>query len=119
MYKLYRKNNYNVMHFRFDSITEFITFLNSNPVCSEVFSDPSSISGSYDFTQTHSLEEAIDLCRFGYHKDFNKLIELKMKLEKYVKMSSKKNKQYNFHHYDYHLFHYQYLKEASLQKYYP
>lgn len=95
MYKLYRKNNYNVMHFRFDSITEFITFLNSNSVCSEVFSDPSSISGSYDFTQTHSLEEAIDLCRFGYHKDFNKLIELKMKLEKYVKMSSKKNKQYN------------------------
>ena len=95
MYKFYRKNDYNVMHFRFDSITEFINFLNTNPVCSDVFSDPHSISGSFDFTQTHSLEEAIELCRFGYHKDFNKLIELKMKLEKYVKMSSKKNKQYN------------------------
>lgn len=95
MYKLYRKSDYNVMHFRFDSITEYITFLKSNPVCSNVFPNPSSVSGSYDFTETYSLEEAIELCQFGYHKDYDKLIELKLKLEKYVKMSSKKNKQYN------------------------
>lgn len=95
MYKLYRKNNYDVMHFRFDSITEFIDFLNSNPVCSEVFSNPKSINGSYAFTQTNSLEEAMELCKFGYHKDFDKLMELKIKLDRYVKLSCKKNKQYN------------------------
>ena len=33
-----------------------------------------------------SLEEAIELCQFGYHKDYDKLIELKLKLEKYVKI---------------------------------
>lgn len=95
MYKLYKKDNYTVMHFRFDSITEYITFLKSNPIRSDVFPNPDSIEKSYSFTQTHSLEEAMNLCQFGYHKDFDKFTELKMKLEKYVKMSSKKNKQYN------------------------
>lgn len=95
MYKLYRKNGYQVMHYRFYSITEFITFLKSTPVCSKVFTHPQSIYGDFEFTQTHSLEEAMNLCQFGYHQDFNQLIELKIKLERYVKLSSKKQKQYN------------------------
>ena len=95
MYKFYEKNGYKVMHFIFYSLSEFIDFLKNNNVCSNVFSDPSSISGSYDFTQTRSLDEAMDLCLYGYHDNFNKLIQLKLQLEKYVKMSSKKNKQYN------------------------
>ena len=95
MYRYYNKNGYDVMHYIFYSLSEFIDFLKSNNVCSNVFSDPSSISESYDFTQTRSLDEAMDLCLYGYHDNFNKLIQLKLQLEKYVKISSKRNKQYN------------------------
>ena len=95
MYRLYKKNDYHVMYFRFDSITEFTDFLNSNSVCFDVFTNPSSVKDDYHFTKTHSLEEAINLCKFGYHEDFDRLIELKLKLEKFVKMSTKKTKQYH------------------------
>lgn len=37
----------------------------------------------------------MDLIKFGYHEDFEKLVQLKLKLEKYIKMSKKRNKQFN------------------------
>ncbi len=95
MYKFYEKSGYQVMHYIFNSLNEYIDFLKNNDVCYDLFPNPSSINGSYDFTLTHSLEEAMDLCLYGYHDNFDKLIELKLQLEKYVKMSSKKNNQYN------------------------
>ena len=95
MYKIYRKNDYNVMHYKFYSINEYLSFLENTPICSNVFTDAHSISGSYGFTKTSSFEEAVNLCRYGYQEDFNKLIELKIKLEKFIKLSSKRSKQYN------------------------
>lgn len=95
MYKTYRKNGYNVMYYRFDSISEFVDYLKNAPVQHYAFDRLASETGSYGFTQTSSLEEALDLIKFGYHEDFEKLVQLKLKLEKYIKMSKKRNKQFN------------------------
>lgn len=95
MYKKYNKNGYDVMYYRFDSISEFIDYLISTPIQSSSFPHPASKSSDYDFTKTNSFQEAIDLLKFGYHEDFQKLVNLKLTLERYIKMSKKKNKQFN------------------------
>lgn len=97
MYKYYEKNGYQIMYYRFDSIFEFVEYLTNTPIKEDIFYSPSSISGDYSFCKTQSFEEAIELIKYGYHEDFDKLMELKLKLEKYIKLSSKKNKQYNFY----------------------
>lgn len=96
MYTYYEKNGYRIMEYDFSSITEFLNYINSQPVNREAFSgDLSSETGSYSFTQTHSLEEALELFKYGWHEDFEKLIELKCSLEKYIKMSKQRQKQFN------------------------
>ena len=97
MYKYYRKNNYNVMEYKFDSIIEFIDYIENAPIRSDIFKNLSSETSDYDFCKTRTLEEAKNFCKFGYHEDFEKLKELKYKLEKYIKLSRQKSKQYNYY----------------------
>ncbi len=95
MYKRYPKNGYDVMYFRFDSLTEYLAYLNETPIQRVFSSNPYSVSGEYSFTNTRSFEEAVQLCKFGYHDNFEKLVELKIKLEKFVKLASNKTRQFN------------------------
>lgn len=99
MYKYYIKGQHNVMEYDFDSITEFIDYLDNTPTNIAVWDrrNLASATDDYDFCKTHSLQEAKDLCKFGFHEDFDKLLELKTTLEKYIKISMKKSKQYNFY----------------------
>lgn len=97
MYKYFSKNGYNVMYYRFDSIHEFAEYLTTNSINESIFQYPKSIHGDYNFCKTKSFEEAINLLKYGYHKDYDKFIELKLKIEKYIKLSNKKNKPYNFY----------------------
>lgn len=99
MYNFYQKKGYKIMEYDFDSITEFIDYLDTTPVNTNIWKneDLCSETGDYSFCQTRTLEEAKQLCKFGYHENFDKLIQLKDTLEKYIKMSNKKNKQYNFY----------------------
>jgi len=99
MYRYYRKNGKNVMEYNFDSITEFINYLDNTPTNTDIWGDGElhSNDSDYGFFKTSSLQEAKDLCKYGWHEDFDRLVELKLTLEKYIKMSSKKNKQYNFY----------------------
>ena len=97
MYKYFKKNGYYIMYYRFDSISEYLNYLESTPIRYDLFYNPSSIKKDYDFYYTESFEEAVDLAKYGYHENFDKLKELKLNLEKYVKVSNKKNKQYNFY----------------------
>lgn len=97
MYTYYKKKQYNVMEYNFDSIAEFIDYLDNTPVRSDIFKALSSETGDYDFCQTRSLEQAKEFCKYGYHKDFEKLKELKYKLERYIKLSKLKSKQYNYY----------------------
>lgn len=98
MYKYYEKNDYKIMEYDFDSIMEFINYLDITPITREVFDDDlGSETDNYDFCKTQSLKEAKHFCQFGYHENFEKLIELKVKLDKYIKMSNKKSQQYNYY----------------------
>lgn len=99
MYRYYRKEGYNVMEYDFDSITEFINYIDNTPTNRDVWGrrELASQTGDYDFCKTRSLEEAKELCKFGYHDRFEKLVELKNTLEKYIKMSNNKSRQYNFY----------------------
>lgn len=88
-----------IMEYDFDSIFEFIDYLDHTPTnldawgCEEL----ESMTGSYYFCKTHSLEEAKDFCKYGYHEDFERLVDLKLQLEKYIKASCVKNKQSHFY----------------------
>ena len=99
MYRYYKKGEINVMEYDFDSITEFIDYLDDTPINTNIWDcgNLASDTGSYDFCKTHSFQEAKDLCKFGLHDKFDKLVELKLTLEKYIKMSRKKNTQHNFY----------------------
>ena len=79
MYKYYKKGEYNVMEYDFDSITEFLDYIENAPINTNIWSrrDLSSETGSYDFCETRTIEEAKQLCKFGYHDNFEKLVELK------------------------------------------
>lgn len=98
MYKYYKKKDYKIMEYSFDSISEFIEYLDDHAIRREIFgSSPASETTDYSFCKTRSYDEAKKLCKYGYHENFDKLIELKLKLEKYIKMSRCAQRQYNYY----------------------
>lgn len=97
MYRYYNKNGYGVMEFDFSSIAGFIDYLDTAPVKRSVFRYLESENNDYYFSKTHTLDEAKELCKYGCHDNFEKLVDLKCTLEKYIKMSNKKTKQYNYY----------------------
>lgn len=99
MYRYYKKKEYDVMEYAFDSITEFINYIDNTPINEKIWGNKflESTSNDYNFCKTHSFEEAEEMCKFGYHEDFEKLVELKLTLEKYIKMSNKRNRPHNFY----------------------
>lgn len=98
MYKYYKKNGYDIMEYSFDSIVEFLEYIHNHSIRCDIFGNyPSSVSGGYEFCKTKSLEEAESLIKYGYHENFDKLIELKYTLEKYIKMSRIKSRQVNYY----------------------
>ena len=94
MYQTYTKNGYTVMHYQFYSLEEYISFLAENPIRIDIFKDPRSISTNLE-TQTNSLQEAMDLCKYGNTQGYHTLIKLKRQLERHIKMTFAQNKQYN------------------------
>jgi len=87
MYKYFKKDDYNVMEFDFDSITEFLRYNDEAPICRSFRNESlASNTGTYSFTKTHSYDEAQELCKYGFHEEFEKLVDLKYSLEKYIKM---------------------------------
>ena len=99
MYRYYKKDEFDVMEYDFDSITEFINYLDNTSTNLDIWSrrNLASNDDNYEFRQTYSLQEAKDLCKIGFHENFDKLVELKLNLEKYIKMSYKRSKQYNYY----------------------
>lgn len=99
MYRYYRKNEMNIMEYYFDSISEFIDYLDNTSTNTKIWGNGQleSNADNYDFYKTHSLQEAKYFCKFGYHENFEKLTELKIILEKYIKLSTNKNKQRNYY----------------------
>ena len=91
MYKYYKKNEYNIMYHYFDSITEYLDYLDNTPIANGFQNyDLSSEDINYEWYKTNSLDEAKELIKYGYNENFDRFLELKLKLEKYIKLSVKK-----------------------------
>ena len=59
MYKYYRKGNTNIMEYDFDSITEFLNYIENTPVSSSFDGRRlASEDNDYGFTKTRSLDQA-------------------------------------------------------------
>ncbi len=97
MYKCYKKNIYTIMEYSFKSISEFLDYLDNTPVNTNIWrnSEIKSETKDYVFCRTKSLKQAKELAKYGYNKNFEIFIELKDKLDKFIKLSSNKSKPFN------------------------
>ncbi len=94
MYKLYRDNDYQIMYYKFFSLHEYTSFLTSE-LSNPKFSGYSSNEGDYSFCKTRSFEEALDLCTYGYYEDYKQFINLKISLDRFLTLATKKSKAFN------------------------
>lgn len=97
-YNTFWIGDYWVRHFVFDSLEDYLAYLQQAEI-HEAFSRGSQASevGSEEFTLTESLEEAIELCRFGWHDGFNDLVSLVEKVKRSLDIKIDPNR--TFHDY--------------------
>lgn len=98
MYRYYEKNGYNVMHYVFDSITEYLDYLDKQKTSegfrySSLSSQQVSDEGTWEGTKTY--EEAKQLAKYGYKENYDTFINLKNQLDSYIKVGAKRIKQFN------------------------
>jgi len=82
--RIYDKGKFVVYEYHFNSLDNFLTYIQEGSTNTKSFDewDLSSIKGSYDFTKTESLDEAIRLCKYGWNEDFERLLSLKTTVDK-------------------------------------
>lgn len=81
---VYRKNEYSVYEYKFQSLDSFIKYILDAKTNEKAFNarDLSSRTGSYEFTKTESLDEAIRLCKYGWNDGFDRLLSMKTTVDK-------------------------------------
>ena len=80
-------NDKEVIEYNFQSMSDFLDYILTQPINTEVFSELSSAredEGSIEFTKTKTFEEAVNLCKFGYFENFDKFYRDKIVLEPYI-----------------------------------
>ena len=89
---------YWIRHFVFDSLEDYLAYL-MKAETHEAFlrGAQASEAGSEEFTLTESLDEAIELCRFGWHDGFNDLVALVEKVKRNLDIKIDPNR--TFHDY--------------------
>ena len=81
--------------FEFDSINEFYKYLCDTPFNKAFrWADHSSVDGSYDFTQTHNFDEAINLMKDGW-SDMAKKLNAKLQVREKQNAMVNKRKMVN------------------------
>lgn len=75
-YETYWKGENLVRSFVFDSLEDYLSYLEKATVQDVFATCCSSELGSFEFTGTESLDEAIDLARFGWREGFNRLAHM-------------------------------------------
>lgn len=98
--KKYKKCGYTVFEFEFQSANDFLRHLEQNPINTEFFHEGNMLSLRNDlhddsWNKTKSYEEAVQLCRYGYHEDFDRLLRLKDILERFLTVTTKNYRQFN------------------------
>ena len=87
---------YWIRHFVFDSLEDYLAYLQKAET-HEAFlrGAQASEAGSEEFTLTESLDEAIELCRFGWHDGFNDLVALVEKVKRNLDIKIDPNRTYH------------------------
>lgn len=78
---IYSKNGYTIYKYDFYSLDDYLKELITKKINTNIFFHPSSIYGSYDFTGTHSFEEAWNLCKYTYDDGYKKFSNLVSHIE--------------------------------------
>lgn len=82
-YDMYNKKGYIVYEYYFENLHRFIEYISNARINTKIFDQRhlSSMKGSYNFTKTESLDEAIRLCATGWDEDFSCLLKLKERID--------------------------------------
>lgn len=75
-YRTYWKGENLVRRFTFDSLEDYLAYLEDAQVQDAFAGGAASELGSAEFTGTDSLQQAIELARYGWHEGFGKLVHL-------------------------------------------
>ncbi len=97
MYKYYDKKGYHVMYYDFDSMTEFLNCLERLPINTNVFKPHVILShkADYEWYKTDTFAQAVDLAKYGSKEGFDRFYDLKVQLERHIKLNNKKAVQSN------------------------
>lgn len=96
-YDTFWVGDYWIRHFTFDSLEDYLTYLQTAETDAAFERGQASEAGSEEFTLTESLGDAIDLCRFGWHDGFNELVALVEKVKRNLDIRIDPNR--TFHDY--------------------
>lgn len=79
----YRRGGYDVFHYDFETLHEFLSYIQTAPVNEQVFSkySRSSHDGGSSWTGTDSFEEAVELCTKGWSEGFEKFLRMKKRID--------------------------------------
>lgn len=95
MFERSRRGYLTVLHFSFSSLSEYLDYLEQAPVA-RAFEDAQVSKQDYDeFTGSKSLEEAVRMCRYGYHERFEKFFALDDEIMRALDMSFDAIRPYN------------------------
>ena len=99
MYRFYQKDVFEIMEYSFNSLSEFLDYLDNTPINTKVWNKRNLSSARKDdgWSQTKTFQEARELCKFGYHENFDKFLSLKDQLSKYIKISYNSKREYNYY----------------------
>lgn len=94
--KHYEKGGYDVFHYDFETLHQFLAFIQTAPVNTRVFdSVPRSSHKTSDnrWSGTSSFEEAVELCQKGWSKGFDKFVRMKKRIDEKLLQSIVKPRQ--------------------------
>ena len=80
----YEKNGYDVFHYEFETLHQFLSYIQTAPVNTRVFDRnlrSSHKRSDNRWSGTESFEEAVDLCLKGWSQDFDNFVRMKKRID--------------------------------------
>lgn len=94
-YDTFWVGDYWIRHFTFDSLEDYLAYLETAKTDAAFERGRASEAGSEEFTLTTSLEEAMQLCRFGWNDGFGNLVALVEKVKRNLDIIIDPNRTYH------------------------
>lgn len=85
--KKYSKSGYDVYHYEFNTLHQFLTYIQTAPINRDVFYQIDSRMDNTEWAGTRNFEEAVDLCQKGWPEDFEKIVRMKKRIDEKLLLS--------------------------------